>query len=303
MQTILGAGGAIGKDLAKELLRYSSDIRLVGRNPERVNPTDELFPADLNDPEEVDRAIEGSDIVYSVIGFKYSTRVWQKQWPVYMDSVIKACIKYNTSLVFFDNIYMYDPDYLNGMDENTPMRPVSKKGEVRLHLVEKIQAGINSGNLNALIARAPDFLGDHNSVIYEMVIKNMKAGKKAMWFSGLDRIHNFIYTPDAAKATAMLGNTKDAYGQTWHLPVDQTPYTGQNWINMVAEITGSKASARIIKPATLSMLGIVMPVMHEMKEMIYQYERDYLFSSRKFEEKFKFRPTPAKEALRKVVGQ
>ncbi len=43
MQTILGAGGAIGTDLARELTKYTKDIRLVGRNPQKVNETDELF--------------------------------------------------------------------------------------------------------------------------------------------------------------------------------------------------------------------------------------------------------------------
>ncbi len=32
-QTILGAGGSIGIELAKELKKYTSDIRLVSRNP------------------------------------------------------------------------------------------------------------------------------------------------------------------------------------------------------------------------------------------------------------------------------
>jgi len=33
MQTILGAGGAIGVELAKALPKYTSKIRLVSRNP------------------------------------------------------------------------------------------------------------------------------------------------------------------------------------------------------------------------------------------------------------------------------
>lgn len=36
-QTILGAGGAIGVELAKALSVFTSDIRLVGRNPKKVN--------------------------------------------------------------------------------------------------------------------------------------------------------------------------------------------------------------------------------------------------------------------------
>ena len=41
LQTILGAGGAIGNPLAKELTQYTQRIRLVSRNPQKVNPTDE----------------------------------------------------------------------------------------------------------------------------------------------------------------------------------------------------------------------------------------------------------------------
>lgn len=43
MQTILGSGGAIGTELAKHLTNYTGQIRLVSRNPKKVNLTDELF--------------------------------------------------------------------------------------------------------------------------------------------------------------------------------------------------------------------------------------------------------------------
>lgn len=46
MQTILGANGTIGSVLAKELMNYTDRIRLVSRNPRKVNESDELFPAD-----------------------------------------------------------------------------------------------------------------------------------------------------------------------------------------------------------------------------------------------------------------
>jgi len=55
MQTILGSGGAIGIELAKALKEYSRDIRLVSRNPQKVNDTDELFPAELLISKEVHR--------------------------------------------------------------------------------------------------------------------------------------------------------------------------------------------------------------------------------------------------------
>ena len=64
MQTILGANGTIGSLLAKELTTYTDRIRLVSRNPKKVNETDELFPADLTDISQLDKAVKGSDVVY-----------------------------------------------------------------------------------------------------------------------------------------------------------------------------------------------------------------------------------------------
>ena len=106
MQTILGANGTIGKVLARELLIYTDKIRLVSRNPRKVNDSDELFAADLSNPETVDKAIAGSEVVYLVVGLDYKLNVWEEQWPKLMRAVLDACVKYKSRLVFFDNVYM-----------------------------------------------------------------------------------------------------------------------------------------------------------------------------------------------------
>ncbi|HOA39346.1 MAG TPA: NAD(P)H-binding protein, partial [Flavihumibacter sp.] len=108
MQTILGAGGDIGKFLAKDLVSYTDHIRLVARHPQYVNGNDELFPADLLQAEAVSKAVAGSEIVYLTVGLPYDIRVWSAQWPVIMQHVINACLEHGSKLVFFDNVYMYD---------------------------------------------------------------------------------------------------------------------------------------------------------------------------------------------------
>ena len=46
MQTIIGANGIIGEELAKELRKnWTSDITLVGRNPMKVHKDDLLQKA------------------------------------------------------------------------------------------------------------------------------------------------------------------------------------------------------------------------------------------------------------------
>lgn len=53
MQTILGAGGIIGKELAKSLPKYTDRIRLVSRNPKKTNLTEKAVSAKRVDAEKI----------------------------------------------------------------------------------------------------------------------------------------------------------------------------------------------------------------------------------------------------------
>jgi nucleoside-diphosphate-sugar epimerase len=302
-QTILGSGGSIGNDLAKELTHYTKDIRLVSRNPKKINETDELFSCDLTDRDRVMEAVEGSDITYVTVGLEYKTRVWQEQWPRLLENVIAACKKHNSKLVFFDNNYMYDPSYLGHQTEETPINPSSKKGRVRAQLVEMIMNEVEKKELQALIARSADFYGPgiRNSVLIETVAKNLAKGKKANWLCSIDKKHSMTYTPDAGKATAILGNADKAYGQVWHLPTASNPPTGREWIEKIAEELDRKPGSMVASKFMIKLIGVFNPIMKEVYEMAYQWDRDYVFDSSKFENEFDFRPTPYSEGIKKIA--
>ena len=302
MQVILGAGGAIGKELARELKNFTSAVRLVGRNPQKINEDDELFRGDLTNGSFVEKAVKGADVAYLTAGLPYQAKVWQEQWPVIMQHVISACERHKCRLVFFDNIYLYHPGKLSPMIEETEINPVSKKGQVRAQIAGMLMQEVSSGKLEALIARAADFYGPgiENSLFMELIVKKLKVGKKANWFCSTRYKHNFTYTPDAAKATALLGNTESAFGQVWHLPTVPA-LTMQQWIDSVAEELKTSGKVMTVSGFMLRMLGIFNPVLREMKEMFYQYDRDYEFDSSKFETVFKVTPTPVEEALKEIV--
>ena len=304
MQTILGSGGSIGKDLAKELKSYTDKIRLVSRSPKKVNDDDLLLPADLSDREQVFKAVEGSDVAYVTVGFPYKAKVWQKVWPGFMRNVIDACKKHNAKLVFFDNVYMYDPDHIPHMTEETTINPTSKKGKVRAEIARILLEETDSGSVKALIARSADFYGPgiHNSVLMEAVYKPLKAGKRASWFCRLDKVHSHTYTPDAAKATAILGNDEKAYGQVWHLPTAGDPPTGREWIEAFANALNVKPRSMVAGRFIIRLMGLFDPIMKEFVEMLYQYDRDYVFDSSKFEEAYEFNTTSYSEGIREIVN-
>lgn len=287
MQTILGAGGVIGRELAKALPQYTKNIRLVSRNPVKVNETDELFPADLLQAEQVMQAVAGSEITYLVAGLKYHHRVWALQWPVIMHNVIQACKAHKSKLVFFDNIYSYGP--VNGiMTENTPMQPSSRKGTTRAEIVRMLIKEYESGQLEALIARAPDFYGPATplSLATSMIFERLAKGKKAQWMLNPNHRHVFIYTPDAGKATAVLGNTPTAYNQIWHLPAPAEPITGKSFIEKAAAVYGVSPNIMSLPKWMIKLGSLFNGIIRESVEMLYQYENDYLFSSDKFTKAF-----------------
>ena len=303
MQVILGGGGAIGRDLALYLAKYTDKIRIVGRHPKKVNETNELMTADLTQREDVFKAVEGAEIAYITIGFEYSIKVWRKNWPVFMKNVIDACKKHKSKLVFFDNIYMYDKNHLADMTEETPVLPPSKKGKVRAQIANMVTEEFNKGELTALIARSADFYGpgNHSSVLVTTVFQNLKKGKSAMWFANVNKIHNYTYTPDAAKATALLGNTPDAYHQVWHLPASKAKLTGKQWIESIAKELNIKPKYTVFAGWLVGLTGLMVPVMRELREMLYQYDRDYYFNSSKFEKRFDFKPKDHIEAIKEIV--
>ena len=301
MQTILGAGGAIGVDLAKNLSQYSSRIRLVSRNPLKVNPQDEIFPADITDKDALDRAVAGSEVVYLTAGFEYNIQVWKETWPSLMDHLIDSCERHGAKLVFFDNVYMYDRDSMDPMTEDTLVKPSSKKGWIRAEIAEKLMNASKEGRVKALIARSADFLAIKNSVTVELLYKNMKKGKRPMWFASPTFVHSLTYTPDAAKAVALLGNTESAYGQVWHLPTTKRRLTIQDWANLFARELGTTARIQVIPGFALTVMSWFNPLMKELKEMNYQNDRNYFFDSTKFDQAFGELTTPPEKAVKELV--
>ncbi len=302
MQTILGSKGVIGIEIARNLPKYTDKIRLVSRNPKKVNQNDEIFPANLLNADQIMNAVQGSEVVYLTAGLVYNIKVWQSEWPVIMKNVIDACKKYNAKFVFFDNVYAYG--HVNGwMTEKSPMNPISKKGEVRKKIASMILDEINGGNIKAIIARAADFYGPNTplSFVNVLVFENLKKGRKAQWMINDKVKHSLTYTPDAGRATAILGNTDNAYNQVWHLPTDMDVLTGKEIITKAANEFGVNPKYRVLSKWMLQLVGLFNSAIKESVEMLYQSDSDYLFDSTKFNSTFDFKTTSYDEGIKTTV--
>ena len=302
MQTILGANGTIARELARHLPALTTEkIRLVSRHPKTVNATDELVPADLTDPNQTDHAVAGSSVVYLVAGLPYNAQTWQRDWPKVMSNVLAACAHHGAKLVFFDNAYMYGA--VDGpMTEDTPFNPVSKKGEVRARIARQLLDAMQGQRVQGQIARAADFYGPAigNALPNLLILDNLKKGKAAQWLGSVDQPHSLTFTPDAGRATAVLGNTAAAFGHTWHLPTAGPALTARQFAEQAAAHYGVPAKINALPKLMMRAVGLFVEPVRESIEMLYQNERPFVFDSSKFEQQF-YAATPYAEGIRQAA--
>jgi len=299
----LGAGGAIGTELVKELARAGQPVRLVDRHPKPVQGAGEMVSADISELDQTIRAVSGSTVVHLLVGLKYQLRVWRELWPRIMSNTIEACKRANAKLVFFDNVYMYGK-VTGRMREETPFNPCSKKGEIRAQIASALLDEVKAGKLTALIARSADFYGPdaRTSVANILVFDNFAKRATASWLVNDSVPHSYTYTPDAAKSLAMLAATESAWNQTWHVPTADNPPTGKEFIEMTAREFGVPPNYRVLGRPAIKLAGWFDSNVRESYEMLYQSDSPYLFDSAKFSKAFGFIPTGYGEGIRRVAS-
>ncbi|MFJ4878511.1 NAD-dependent epimerase/dehydratase family protein [Streptomyces sp. NPDC088745] len=304
MQTVLGSGGQIAEELTRELHRaYTHDIRLVSRRPRKVHESDQLVPADLMDAEATEAAVAGSDIVYLTVGLPMDSALWEQRFPAMMANTIAACRKHGSKLVFFDNTYMY-PRTSVPQTEDTAFEPAGRKAAVRARIATTLLTEMDAGTIDAVVCRAPEFYGPGKtqSLTNSAVFHRIKEKKRPMVPLNAHTRRTLIWTPDASRAMARIGNTPDAYGQTWHLPVDPDRPTYHDMIGAASQITGRKIPYSTVPGWAFRLGGLINPAVKEAEELLPRYRQDNVFDSSKFAARFPdFPVTGFRDGIRQIL--
>lgn len=303
MQTILGSTGQIATELARELRRaYTPDLRLVSRSPRKVNDTDTLAAADLLDAGQTAQAVKGSRIVYFTAGLPPDTALWEAQFPVMLKNAIDATRAAGAKFVYFDNTYMYPQDE-RVLKEDAPFEPVGRKGRLRAAMASMVLQEMARGDIPVVIGRAPEFYGPGKtqSITNTLIIDPLKAGQVPRVPVRDDTRRTLIWTPDASRALAALGNAPDAFGQTWHLPCDDERPTYRQFVALAAQVFGTAPSYKVLGRWTLTAAGLVSRQVRELRELLPRYAQDNLFDSSKFKRRFgDFEVTPYRAGLERI---
>src|SRR5690606_14544633 len=208
-------------------------------------------------------------------------------------------------LVFFDNTYMYPQDD-RVLTEQTPFAPVGRKGKVRKAMAEMVLREMQTGGLEAVICRAPEFYGPGKtqSITNTLLFNNIKEGKKLKVPLSDTKKRSLIWTPDASRATALIGNTPDAFGQTWHLPVDESHPTYKEFIELAADVYKKELKHAVMPKFHFKIGSIFNKRVKELLELLPRYEHDNVFEDTKFRNRFpEFAVTTYREGIEQIKNE
>ncbi len=154
-----------------------------------------------------------------------------------------------------------------------------------------------------MVARAADFYGPgaNNSFLQELVINRMKAGKNPQWLYSGDNKHSFTYIPDAGKATAFLALQENSWNQTWNLPTDPSFPSGKEITSILNKLLSKNAKLQVMSSWMVSLFGLFIPVLKEVKELRYQSDQNYCFDSSKIEQAYGLKPTSIEKGLKECI--
>lgn len=302
MHVVFGAG-QVGTPLAMKLIEQGERVRVVRRSHGEIAPGAELVPGDALDPGFCARACEGASVVYHCMNPAYDSKLWAKVVPRTMDNLIAAAGGAGARLVVLDNLYMLGRTGGRPMNEDTPMNPCSRKGEVRARAAERLLEAHKKGEVRAVSGRASDYYGPRGTLTYlgDFFWKPVLAGKKARSPVDPDAVHTYHYIPDVAAGLVRLGGApEDALGRAWMLPC-QPAGSLRQLVERFAKVLGRRIPVGRVPRLALRAAGLFVPLIREMNEMLYQWDEPFVVDDRRFRETFAAKPVPADTAARETV--
>lgn len=299
---VIFGGGQVGQPLARILLERGLRVRMARRSagaPDGV----ELMRGDATDQNFCLEAARGASSIYHCMNPPYSAQVWADVVPKYIENLIAAAGNAGARLVVLESVYMLGRTGGRLMNEDTPMNPCSRKGEIRAREAERLFAAHHRGAVRATAGRASDFYGPNATLSHlgDQFWKPVIGGGRGRVLVNPDAIHTYHYVPDVAEGLATLGTAgDDAHGKPWMLPCAPA----ESLRALVARFSrcfGRDIKLTVMPRWPMKALGLVVPMVREIEEMMYQWAEPFVIDDRRFRAAFNKQPTEAERAAADTV--
>ena len=268
--------------------------------------------ADAADGEAMARLAEGASAIYNCVNPPYHR--WPTDWPPIAASVLAAAERNGAVLVTLSNLYGYGPaarslgvgtyDQAHPMTEATPLAATGRKGRVRARVWQDALAAHQAGRVRVAEVRAADFVGPGaESALGERILRRVRQGRSVSVLGRADRPHTWSFTEDVARMLVVAGTDPGAWGRAWHVPSNE-PRSQRQAIDDFAQAAGvGKVRVGTLPPVLLHGMGLVWPLMRELRETEYQFRDDFIMDSSAAEGAFGLKPTPWEEIVAVTVSR
>jgi nucleoside-diphosphate-sugar epimerase len=297
--------GPLGRATMNELVKRGEQVRMINRSGtlEHVPKHVEIVAADASNLESAIQASRGASVIFNCVGTAYTSQAWETQMPVLWNNILQAATSSNAKLVIGDNLYVYD-QVGTGIHENLPHSSTTRKGRARIRAVETMLEAHRSGRAQVTFARGSDFFGPYaseQSQLGNRVFPALMTGKAAQLIGNPDLPHTLTFIEDFGRAMVMLSDHEQAFGRAWHVPNAPTK-TRREVLEVAAKMVNQPLRIQSMNALMLRGLGLFVPILREVGEMMYQFDKPYIVDSSQFVEQFSDIHTPLEVALEQTIA-
>ncbi|OLZ59471.1 NAD-dependent epimerase [Streptomyces amritsarensis] len=300
LHVVVGFGPA-GAATARLLAEQGHSVRVVTRTGRSPEPGIEHLALDATDREGLISAARGAAAIHHCAAPPYHH--WVRAWTPLVSSVCAAAEATGAVLVMLGNLYGYGP--VDGpMTEELPLAATGPKGRVRAAAWEQVRTRHEQGRVQAVEVRAGDFFGPgvtDGGHLAGRVVPALLRGKPVSALGDPDAPHSWTYLPDVAAAMAEVAGEERAWGRAWHIPTGPARSVREMADRLAAEAGAGPAVVRRIPPAALGLAGLFSPLLRELKEIRYQFDRPFVVDSSAYEAAFAVRATPVDEQVKATL--
>jgi nucleoside-diphosphate-sugar epimerase len=223
----------------------------------------------------------------------YNSKAWTDALPKWQENLIAAAGSADARLVVLENLYMVGTGDGGPINEDTPTNPRSRKGEIRARLAEALFSAHRRGDANVVSGRASDFYGPRGFGTHfgERFWRPALRGKPAEFVPNPDTPHTYHFIPDVAEGLRLLGCAPEhVLGRPWMLPCAPAE-PSRALVERFTQVLGREIELKGMPTAVVKILGIVMPIVREVGEMLHQWEVPFVVNDSRFREEFSMTAT------------
>lgn len=300
---IIGAG-PVGRHTAELLAARGSEVVVATRSGTDTGIAGVSHLAlDASDAAALSAAAAGAAAMYNCANPGDYTE-WQTTWPPLAAALLVAAERSGAVYAITGNLYPYGP--VDGaMREDTPDAATDHKGILRAKMWADALALHGAGRIRTVEVRGSDYMGlgvGANGHITRQV-PGMLAGKRAWVLGRKDQPHTFTDVLDTARLLVSAAGDPTAWGRTWHVP-SNAPRTQQQALTDVMASVGRPApKVSQVPAAVFAASARFVPLMRELRELSYQWDRPYVMDDAAARQHFAMEPTPWDEVCRRSAQQ